>query len=218
MSRRLMRLRKLCEINQAENLAKNSQRCLVCMESITISNSAVIDCGHSQFCFDCISNWSTITNKCPLCAIRFYSITNSQTGEILTVQEKDQSEKQIFEDFYRAIRCQVCASPENEETMLLCDTCDKGFHTNCIGLIHIPNLEEWFCELCLRRKSIIKRVRQIKEMERCEKKEEQETQEQDEESEDEKIEKKRKLRSCREVRIKNVQLRRSKRIRKQINE
>ena len=31
--------------------------------------------------------------------------------------------------------------------MLLCDTCDKGFHTYCIGLDAIPT-GEWVCTTC----------------------------------------------------------------------
>jgi hypothetical protein len=44
--------------------------------------------------------------------------------------------------------CVVCGAGDQENTLLLCDGCDKGSHTTCIGLLQVPKSEEWFCELC----------------------------------------------------------------------
>jgi hypothetical protein len=30
------------------------------------------------------------------------------------------------------IRCEVCRNPEAEDRMILCDTCDKGYHIFCL--------------------------------------------------------------------------------------
>ena len=46
--------------------------------------------------------------------------------------------------------CSICMSGLDENMIVICDNCDKGYHTNC----HSPpiNLEEnagdWFCGEC----------------------------------------------------------------------
>lgn len=36
--------------------------------------------------------------------------------------------------------CQFCSSGENEDKLLLCDGCDKGYHTYCFKpkMVNIP--------------------------------------------------------------------------------
>ena len=45
--------------------------------------------------------------------------------------------------------CEICHSPEDEACLLLCDGCDKGFHTYCLPtpLSEIPE-GDWFCPNC----------------------------------------------------------------------
>mmetsp|Transcript_11250 Transcript_11250/g.12372 ORF Transcript_11250/g.12372 Transcript_11250/m.12372 type:complete len:337 (+) Transcript_11250:1-1011(+) len=45
--------------------------------------------------------------------------------------------------------CEKCGSMENEESMLLCDECDKGYHMYCMSpaLDSIPK-GDWFCPKC----------------------------------------------------------------------
>ena len=47
------------------------------------------------------------------------------------------------------IRCEVCRNPECEDLMILCDSCDKGYHIFCLDppLSAIPE-GDWFCEQC----------------------------------------------------------------------
>jgi hypothetical protein len=49
------------------------------------------------------------------------------------------------------IRCEVCRNPEGEDLMILCDSCDKGYHIFCLlpPLTAIPE-GDWFCENCIR--------------------------------------------------------------------
>lgn len=47
-------------------------------------------------------------------------------------------------------RCHFCEKGDKEELLLLCDHCDKGYHTYC----HKPKMStvpdgEWFCANCL---------------------------------------------------------------------
>ena len=36
----------------------------------------------------------------------------------------------------------VCSDPNNEDKMVCCDECDKGYHSFCVGLSDIPDGEE----------------------------------------------------------------------------
>lgn len=47
--------------------------------------------------------------------------------------------------------CQGCRKNDNDEEMIICDRCDRGFHTYCIEpkLTEIPSTEiDWFCPDC----------------------------------------------------------------------
>eukprot|EP00040_Diaphanoeca_grandis_P025634 m.142274 g.142274 ORF g.142274 m.142274 type:complete len:759 (-) comp30243_c0_seq1:347-2623(-) len=43
--------------------------------------------------------------------------------------------------------CSVCRDAGDEEKMLFCDCCDRGYHTYCIGLSGAPK-GRWVCKLC----------------------------------------------------------------------
>ena len=136
--------------------------CPICMESLVPGKDCgQLPCGHNTFCFKCIREWAEVTNTCPLCKNRFSIIVKCickvddilpVPGDCLMVEDKDMHLTQpnpTFADFIREIRCVVCGSDMDENIMLLCDECDKGFHTTCINLDHIPNLEMWYCETCI---------------------------------------------------------------------
>ena len=43
--------------------------------------------------------------------------------------------------------CITCAKSTDEENMMFCDKCDRGYHTSCVGLTTIPT-GKWVCRLC----------------------------------------------------------------------
>ncbi|WVQ84008.1 hypothetical protein IAT38_006153 [Cryptococcus sp. DSM 104549] len=47
--------------------------------------------------------------------------------------------------------CEICRGEHNGDKILLCDGCDRGFHTYCLDppLSAVPSNEEWFCTSCL---------------------------------------------------------------------
>jgi len=51
-----------------------------------------------------------------------------------------QKQKEIEEK-----KCEVCHQQTPEETMLLCDACDKGYHTDCVHQTMPPENLKWFC-------------------------------------------------------------------------
>ena len=38
-------------------------------------------------------------------------------------------------------KCVACSKPEDEDKMLFCDLCDRGYHIYCVGLTEIPGTE-----------------------------------------------------------------------------
>lgn len=49
-------------------------------------------------------------------------------------------------------KCEVCYSPHDDSSMLLCDTCNRGYHSYCLTpqLSAIPQCD-WYCPSCLKR-------------------------------------------------------------------
>lgn len=43
--------------------------------------------------------------------------------------------------------CQQCGHPHDEEKIMFCDKCDRGYHSYCVGLETIPD-GHWVCSLC----------------------------------------------------------------------
>ncbi|EDV24241.1 uncharacterized protein TRIADDRAFT_26973 [Trichoplax adhaerens] len=43
--------------------------------------------------------------------------------------------------------CTACSDPYDEDKMMFCDRCDRGYHTFCVGLDSIPS-GNWICPSC----------------------------------------------------------------------
>lgn len=58
-----------------------SGRCGICSGHVAIRG--VLDCCSHEYCFDCIENWSSVSNMCPLCKLqfRFISVENVHCQE-----------------------------------------------------------------------------------------------------------------------------------------
>lgn len=58
----------------AENETNNNESCIICLESISHSNKAVIKgCSH-EFCYECIRSWAHTNLSCPLCKQEFTTL------------------------------------------------------------------------------------------------------------------------------------------------
>ena len=145
-----MLLRKTKRLQKLANAQiPPSQQCLICMNIPSEkADKGILNCSHQSFCFECIIDWANITNQCPLCKERFYEIKNSNTNKIIRVTDKDQKINDDGE-YVIDIRCFICGSDLDDDIMLLCDNCDQGFHTICLGMNGIPDTTEWFCDQCV---------------------------------------------------------------------
>lgn len=43
--------------------------------------------------------------------------------------------------------CNVCMATDNEDKMMFCDRCDRGYHSFCVGMKAVPS-GRWICRLC----------------------------------------------------------------------
>jgi len=128
-----------------------SQKCAICLD-IVRRNSR--DLAIPTSCFHvfhraCIETWSTMSNTCPLCKVRFKALEmvgsrlKIKCEEVnLTVDEEPPT--MISED-----PCRICGSGDNAHLLLLCDGnhCDQPHHTYCVGLSEVPE-GNWFCPKC----------------------------------------------------------------------
>ncbi|GLI65819.1 hypothetical protein VaNZ11_009442, partial [Volvox africanus] len=53
-----------------------------------------------------------------------------------------------------SLRCQVCNRGDDDEQLLLCDGCDRGFHTYCVEMDDIPQ-GEWYCLDCEQQRALL---------------------------------------------------------------
>ncbi|XP_063621933.1 PHD and RING finger domain-containing protein 1 [Cydia splendana] len=135
----------------------NSDKCSICLMRFTEQEVGTpANCEHI-FCLDCITEWSKNVNTCPVDRITFDSIVvrTCAGGRVLRsdpVQVTDRRpsvEMLVIED---PTVCEICGSMENEDSMLLCDGCDLGFHMQCLTppLLEIP-IDQWHCPSCISR-------------------------------------------------------------------
>jgi hypothetical protein len=78
---------------------------------------------------------------------KFFSILNKDKQKAYDVEDKTQESDTEEEEI--DITCEICCLGDREDSLLLCDTCDKGYHTYCIGMNRIPYLDQWFCDECI---------------------------------------------------------------------
>lgn len=133
-----------------------TQQCLICLEKLLPAIlRGKLPCGHSQFCHDCIEEWSRASNKCPLCAAKFNELKLAavdEEGKLLELTTTFVSDHVMGEDVsfpWDMVICQTCGSDGDEHILMLCDSCNEGYHTTCLGMDSIPNLETWYCDTCL---------------------------------------------------------------------
>ncbi|OWR53296.1 hypothetical protein KGM_209988 [Danaus plexippus plexippus] len=132
----------------------NSDKCSICLMRFTNQEIGTPEICEHIFCLDCITEWSKNVNTCPVDRLTFNSIIVRtciggrvlRTEAVRTVQRSSSVEALVVED---PTICEICRSMESEETMLLCDGCDLGFHMHCLNppLSEVP-ADQWLCPNC----------------------------------------------------------------------
>lgn len=144
---------------QADDLSDSSssgdetcEKCAICLRLIKSQEVGSPEgCDH-LFCAVCIIEWSKTSNVCPLDRQPFTIILvrkniNGNVVRQVTVEEPRPIEILELED---DTFCEICGGSDREDRILLCDGCDRGFHTECLTppLSEIPLEDEWFCPDC----------------------------------------------------------------------
>jgi len=146
--------------------AIESHDCCICLESLatalqTEQGVGKLDCCEHLFCGACIHSWtSKHSNTCPTCRCEAHELitcnfnlervsnplerVDTRPGLELTQDELDELALDEQDQWY----CAACGGGDNEDLILLCDSCDRGYHTYCCGLgLEVPE-GDWFCEVC----------------------------------------------------------------------
>lgn len=55
-------------------------------------------------------------------------------------------QEELF-DPYESLVCVRCHQGDNEQLLLICDNCDRGYHTYCVDVERVP-LSDWYCPSC----------------------------------------------------------------------
>lgn len=138
--------------------------CPICY-SESMNDRVTIDCCGHQFCTPCIEEWTKQTNLCPLCRVKFNSITVFKDDILMgkrkvadkqfVYEEQETSEDRIIQN--ADDECYVCQRGDRENDLLICDSClSKVCHIFCTSppMRHIPE-GDWFCDYCVRDKELV---------------------------------------------------------------
>jgi len=132
--------------------------CAICLQSF--AQAAVLDaCAHA-FCLPCLVRWASIETSCPLCKRPFEraSVVDRDRAdgvqEVMEFAKREQKTARDGDDddalrraYLDGIVCERCASGADEDVLVLCDECDRGWHTYCVGLRCVPR-GAWACAGC----------------------------------------------------------------------
>lgn len=140
---------------KADDLSHDSL-CAICQTQMTPDEpefelGRIEDCAH-EFCYWCIKPWLTCeASTCPLCKtpvttllfIRRESI-DPRSPSSPSLSEQDVEEMDAMDD------CVVCGKGDDEDQILLCDGCGRGYHTFCLDLpfVTVPEEGDWYCPDC----------------------------------------------------------------------
>jgi len=146
------------EVNKAQAENKVEATCSICLKHMVHNNliGNPNGCAH-EFCYDCIRRWSKTNCTCPIDRIQFNSIRviASVDGNFIRREKvnnpgiSNSADIDLIDDLVEAT-CEVCGYEDREEVMLLCDSCNLGFHYDtCIHppLRCVPR-GQWFCSTC----------------------------------------------------------------------
>ncbi|XP_054270234.1 PHD and RING finger domain-containing protein 1-like isoform X2 [Macrosteles quadrilineatus] len=131
-----------------------SERCPICLIKFVSQEVGTPETCDHFFCAPCIEEWSKNVNTCPVDRqpYRLILVREHLDGKVIrqvSVGERTSNlglQEPAEED---STVCEVCYMADREETLLLCDGCDNGYHMECLypPLEYVP-IEEWYCPEC----------------------------------------------------------------------
>ncbi|XP_019555076.3 PHD and RING finger domain-containing protein 1 [Aedes albopictus] len=145
---------KLGYASDSSTSSNDSEKCPICLLSLNDQEIGVPEVCEHIFCAPCIEEWSKNVTTCPIDrknfdVINIYkSVDRKQLVRKNEVQVKAPDEVPLVED-HELTNCEVCRRPDREDSMLLCDSCNLGYHMDCLTppLTEIPS-GSWYCDCC----------------------------------------------------------------------
>lgn len=127
-------------------------KCPICLHSFREQPLGVPDACEHRYCLPCIEEWARNVQTCPIDRLPFTSIARYERGRFVRriVVEARTTELQMPDDDDEDVtHCEICNAVDREESMLLCDGCNRGYHMDCLqpALMEIP-VSSWYCDYC----------------------------------------------------------------------
>lgn len=129
------------------------EKCPICLHSFRSQPLGRPSACEHSFCLCCIEEWSRNVQTCPIDRLPFSAIGRYERGQLVgeIAVEARTTELDVGDgaDADDVTACEVCRATDREDTMLLCDGCNRGYHMDCLH----PALEEipanaWYCDYC----------------------------------------------------------------------
>ena len=81
----------------------------------------------------------------------FAGSRDGSESELSEDEAADGLRKDHLPEYQKGEVCEICRRGDGADKILLCDGCDRGFHTFCLDppLAAVPTNEEWFCTPCV---------------------------------------------------------------------
>ena len=126
-------------------------KCPICLHTFRDQEVGTPNVCEHNYCAPCIDEWSRNVQTCPIDRQPFTSIrvrSRYENGQFLR-EIAVQAETTELKTEVDLTFCEVCNRADREETMLLCDGCNQGYHMECL----IPTLAvvpegSWYCDNC----------------------------------------------------------------------
>ncbi|XP_065202419.1 PHD and RING finger domain-containing protein 1-like isoform X2 [Planococcus citri] len=147
------------QTSDSDSSDSDGEKCAICLKKFRnqlIGNPS--NCEHN-FCAPCLKKWSESSTTCPVdrSTFDFITIRSEINGPVVDKFKVENRNFGVFppldidEEFLTdAINCEICGSGDDEETLLLCDFCNLGYHMACLRppLSAIP-AGAWYCPPCV---------------------------------------------------------------------
>lgn len=126
------------------------EKCPICLHSFRDQEIGTPNVCEHNYCAPCIDEWSRSVQTCPIDRKPFTKIRVRSCLDGAFVREVEvRAESSELKTDLDVTTCEICNLSDREDTMLLCDACDQGYHMECL----IPPLTEipegsWYCDNC----------------------------------------------------------------------
>lgn len=126
------------------------EKCPICLHSFRDQEIGTPNVCEHNYCAPCIDEWSRSVQTCPIDRKPFTKIRVRACLDGAWVREIEvRAESGELKTDLDVTTCEICNLSDREDTMLLCDACDQGYHIECLvpPLTEIPE-GSWYCDNC----------------------------------------------------------------------